>query len=71
MISVLGRELDDAVKRLQELGFMVELHEARSKKGVPNGKPYVVRQKQTDFDLPAGQALDVAPGDITIIGRLR
>lgn len=48
MISVLGRELDDAVKRLQELGFMVELHEARSKKGVPNGKPYVVRQKQTE-----------------------
>lgn len=29
------------------------------------------RQKQTDFDLPAGHALDAAPGDITIIGRLR
>lgn len=30
-----------------------------------------VRQKQTDFDLPTGHALDAAPGDITIIGRLR
>lgn len=30
-----------------------------------------VRQKQTDFDLPAGHALDTAPGHITIIGRLR
>lgn len=29
------------------------------------------RQKQTDFDLPAGHALDAAPGDIAIIGRLR
>ena len=51
MISVLGLELDDATKRLRELGFTVELQEARSKKGVPNGKPYVVRQQQT------GQAL--------------
>lgn len=47
MINVLGRELDDATKRLQELGFTVEVREARSKKGVPNGKPYVVRQQQT------------------------
>jgi len=30
-----------------------------------------VRQRQTDFDLPAGHALDAAPGDITIVGRLR
>ena len=30
-----------------------------------------VRQKQTDFDLPAGHALDVAAGDITIVGRPR
>ena len=30
-----------------------------------------VRQKQTDFDLPAGHALNTAPGHITIIGRLR
>ena len=29
------------------------------------------RQRQTDFDLPAGNALDAAPGDIAIIGRLR
>ncbi|OYW86680.1 MAG: hypothetical protein B7Z20_06890 [Sphingobium sp. 32-64-5] len=30
-----------------------------------------VRQRQTDFDVPVGHALDVGPGDITIIGRLR
>ena len=30
-----------------------------------------VRQKQPDFDLPAGHALDLAAGDIAIIGRLR
>lgn len=30
-----------------------------------------VRQKQTDFDVPVDTAIDVAPGDITIIGRLR
>lgn len=30
-----------------------------------------VQQKQTDLELPAGHALDVAAGDITIIGRLR
>lgn len=29
------------------------------------------RQRQTDFDVPAGHVLDVAPGDITIIGRVR
>lgn len=29
------------------------------------------RQKQTDFDLLAGQALDAATDDIAIIGRLR
>lgn len=29
------------------------------------------RQRQTDFDLPAGHVLDVAPSDITIIGRRR
>lgn len=29
------------------------------------------RQRQTDFHAPAGHALDVAPDDITIIGRLR
>ncbi|KPH69280.1 hypothetical protein [Novosphingobium sp. ST904] len=29
------------------------------------------RQQQTDFDLPAGHALEVAAGDIAIVGRLR
>ncbi len=29
------------------------------------------RQRQTDFDLPAGHVLDVAAGDITILGRRR
>ncbi len=29
------------------------------------------RQRQTDFDLPAGHGLDVAAGDIVIIGRRR
>lgn len=46
-MSVLGRELDDAIKRLREHGFAVETIEVRSKKGVTNGKPYVVRQQQT------------------------
>jgi hypothetical protein len=30
-----------------------------------------VQQKQTDFDLPVGHAIDAAPGDIAIVGRLR
>lgn len=30
-----------------------------------------VLQRQMDFDLPAGHALDAAPDDIAIIGRLR
>ncbi len=29
------------------------------------------RQRETAFDLPTGHALDMAPDDITIIGRLR
>lgn len=29
------------------------------------------RQRATAFDLPSGHALDLAPGDITIIGSLR
>ncbi|EQA99130.1 MULTISPECIES: hypothetical protein [Sphingobium] len=29
------------------------------------------RQRQTDFDLPPGHTLDLAAGDIAIIGRLR
>lgn len=29
------------------------------------------RQRETEFDLPAGHALDLIPDDITIVGRLR
>ncbi len=29
------------------------------------------QQRETAFDLPAGRAIEVAPDDITIIGRLR
>ena len=44
MISVLGLSLESAIDTLKRRGYLVQTMESRSKKGIVDGKPYVVRQ---------------------------
>lgn len=45
--ELLGYPLQEAVGRLQEQGYFVEISEARSRKGLQGGEQRVVRQRQT------------------------
>jgi len=48
LISVLGLSLEYAIETLENYGYAVQTIEVRSRKGIKDGQPYIVRQIQND-----------------------